>query len=103
MKVTDEKPKPKPFQFTAAISFTRANETSIDNTTSTSRPSVVESETQETFETPTAAKEKASYITTFLETRSSSSGQKKPRTLDTTCTGRSCVSVRAGGGEWIFS
>ena len=102
MKVTDEKPKPLPFQFTAAISSTRANETSIDNTASTSRPSVVESETQETFETPAAAKEKA-HITTFQETMSSSSGQKKPRMLDTNCTGRSCVSVRAGGGEWIFS
>ena len=103
MKVTDEKPKPKPFQFTAAISSTRANETSIDNTTTTSRPSLVESETQETFETPASAKEKASYVTTFQETMSSSSGQKKPRMLDTTCTRRSCVSVRAGGGEWIFS
>ena len=72
MKVTDEELKPKSFQFTAAISFTRANETSIDNTTSTSRPSLVESETQETFETPAAAKEKASYVTTFQETMSSS-------------------------------
>ena len=102
MKVTDEKPKPKPFQFTAAISSTRANETSIDNTTSTSRPSLVESETQETFETPASSKEKASYVTTFQETISSSSGQKKPRMLDSTCMGRSCVSARTDVGEWIF-
>ena len=101
MKVTDEKPKPKPFQFTAAISSTRANETSIDNTTSTSRPSVVESETQANIDTTTAAKEKALDITTitFEEAMSSSSGQKKSRMLDTACTGRSCVSARAKGGE----
>ena len=63
---------------------------------------MAESEIQETFETPAAAKEKASYVTTFQETMSSSSGQKKSRMLNTACTGRSCVLARADGGEWIF-
>ena len=100
-----------PFHFLAdvAVSLTIANGTSLDNTTTTtrtttSRPSVVESETQATIDSTTAAKEKASDITTFTfeETMSSSSGQKKSRMLNTACTGRSCVLARADGGEWIF-
>ena len=90
------------------MSLQIANETYLDNTTTTtrtttSRPSVVESETQATIDSTTAAKEKASDITTFTfeETMSSSSGQKKPRMLDTACTGRSCVSARADGGKWL--
>ena len=91
------------------MSLQIANETSLANTTTTTRtttswPSVVESETQANIDSTTAAKEIASDITTFTfeETMSSSSGQKKARMLDTACTGRSCVSARAKGGEWLF-